>query len=310
MSSGYKAMGLVQWLQLLFLAAVWGGSFFFIKIAVGQVGPFSIVFWRCLLGALLLYLALRVSGQNLPHDWRDWGRLLLLALMTSTVPFTLISWGEQYIDSGLASMFNATTPLFTVVILHLLRDERLTRSRVAGVALGLAGVGVLVGPAALAGLDEHLLAQLAVLTAAMLYGVAAIYARYLKHLPTLAVATGQLACTALITLPLALYFDQPWRHALPGLATVLSLAALGLLSTALAFAVYYRLLASAGPANTTLVTFLIPASATLLGVLVLGEQIGLRHISGMTLIALGLVLIDKRLPQLLRSRIATSPALK
>jgi len=313
MSQFRRAMSPGQWLLLLLLGTIWGGSYFFIKLAVGEVGPFSLVFWRCALGALALLLLLKLNGMRLPASRADWLSLGVLGLLNSLLPFALISWAETHIDSGLAGMLNATTPLFAVLLLHYVtHDERLTRSRLAGLAAGLAGVALLVGPAALSGFSSNLLAQLAVLFSSLLYAVAAIYVRRLEHLPALTIATGQLLVTTVLCLPLMLIVERPWQAAAPGAVTLASLAALGLLSTALATTLYYRLLAATGPANGTLVTFIIPASATLLGVLVLGEQIGARHIGGMTLIALGLLVTDPRARQALLSLVpyawrATSP---
>jgi drug/metabolite transporter (DMT)-like permease len=295
MPSPPRSMTAGQWLLLLLLGLIWGASFFFIKVAVPATGPFSVVFWRCALGALALLLILRAMGQPLPAGRANWLRLSLLGLAGSLLPFALISWAETRIPGALAGMLNATTPLFAVVLLHFTaREERLTPARLGGVAAGLAGVALLLGPDALRGRGADLPAQLAVLGAALLYAVAAIYVKRLTHQPALTIALGQLTFTALACLPLMLLFDRPWLKSPPGLAVLASLAALGLLSTALAQSLYYRLINGAGAANATLVTFIIPASATLLGVLVLGERIGLRHVGGMTLIALGLALIDGR----------------
>ncbi|MCC7479001.1 DMT family transporter [bacterium] len=284
-----------QWLQLFILGAIWGGSYFFMKVAVAEMGPFSIVLARCLLGALVLCAALLISGLKFPTAPRDLWDITVMALLNALIPFSLICWAEQYISSGLAAVFNATTPVFAALCLHFItHDQRLTPARITGVVAGLGGVAVLIGPDALQGLGDNLLAQLAALAAAALYAISAIYSRRLKHIEPLSIASSQVIATTLLSLPLVLLFDKPWLRPLPGPASLWSILALGVLSTALAYIMYFKLLATAGAANTTLVTFLIPISATVLGVLVLHEQLFARHYAGMALIGVGLVAIDGR----------------
>jgi len=219
------------------------------------------------------------------------------------VPFSLICWGQTTIASGLAAILNATTPLFAIVLAHLLtRDERLTAPRLAGVLCGVAGVAVMIGRDAIAGIGTHVAAQLAVLAAALCYGFAGIYGRRFRGQPPLVTAAGQVTASTVLLLPVALVFEQPWSLALPGAPTWAAVAGTALLSTALGYVIYFRILAIAGATNLLLVTLLIPVSALLLGSLVLGEAISVSQVAGMALIFAGLAIIDGRLIALVRNR--------
>ena len=219
-----------------------------------------------------------------------------MGAINNFIPFSLILWGQTHIASGLASILNATTPLFTVVLAHLLTtDEKLTPGRLAGVTSGLAGVAVMIGAEALQGLSTNVVAQLAVLGAALSYAFAGIFGRRFKDLAPLVTATGQVTASTVLILPVALIIDQPWTGAPPGVITWGALAGLALLSTALAYIIYFQILAASGATNLLLVTFLIPVSAILLGGLILGERLEPKHFAGMALIGLGLALIDGRL---------------
>lgn len=288
-------MGRTEWLLLLGLSVLWGGSFFLVEVALTGLPPFCVVLARVGLGALALWAVLLARGIAPPRDAALWGAFLVMGLLNNAVPFSLIVWGQTEIASGLAAIINATAPLFTVLLAHrLTRDERLTPARLAGVALGFAGVVVMTGPDALAGLGAQVLAQLAVLGAALSYAFAGIFGRRFRGTPPLVTATGQLTCSTLVLAPIALAVDRPWTLPAPEPATWAALAALALLSTAAAYIVYFRLLASAGATNLLLVTFLIPATALLLGVGVLGEHLETRQVLGMLAIGLGLAAIDGR----------------
>ena len=297
-------MGLADWLLLIALSVVWGGSFFFAKVAVAEVPPLTIVLVRVGLAAAALLLVLRLVGQKMPRDLRVWAAFFGMGLLNNLIPFSLIFWGQTRIGSGLAAILNATTPLFTVLVAHALTtEEKLTPKRLAGVLLGLAGVAVMIGPQALAGLGGAVTAQLAVLGAALSYGFASIFGRRFRALPPMVTATGQVSATSLMMLPIVCLADRPWTLPAPGWTTAASLAGLALLSTALAYVLYFRLLARVGATNTALVTLLIPPSALLLGSLVLGEALSGRAWAGMVLIALGLGALDGRLFARLQRRV-------
>lgn len=303
MAAGYGAAPAMQgreWAMLLALALLWGGSFFFNGVAVRELPPFTLVWLRVALAAAALLLALRLLGQPMPRERRVWAAFLGMGLLNNVIPFALIVWGQGHIASGLASILNATTPLFTVLVAHWLTpDERLTPLKAAGVAIGFGGAVAMVGPAALGGLGTDVLAQLACLAAALVYAFAGIFGRRFRRMGVapMATAAGQVSASALLLLPVMLLVDEPWRLEMPGAASWGAVLGVALLSTALAYILYFRILAAAGATNLLLVTFLIPVSAILLGVLVLGEALLPRHLLGMALIGAGLALIDGRLPR-------------
>ena len=302
-----KTMTASDWALLALLSIVWGGSFLFVGVAVRELPPLTIVALRVVTAASALLLTLRLMGVDLPRTRQVWAAFLGMSILNNVIPFTLIVWGQSHIASGLASILNATTPLFTVIVAHYLTDdERLTGQRSAGVIVGFAGVAVMIGAAAFASLDASILAQLAVLGAALSYGFSGVFGRRFKTMgiPPLATAAGQVTVSSAILLPAALIVDRPWTLAMPSTGAIVSLAALGLVSTAFAYLIFFRLLARAGATNVGLVTFLIPVSAILLGVLVLAETLAMRHVAGMALIGAGLILIDGRLLSGLKARLS------
>jgi drug/metabolite transporter (DMT)-like permease len=307
-----KTMAASDWALLAVLSIVWGGSFLFVGVAVRELPPLTIVAVRVVTAALALLLVLRLLNVELPRTRQAWAAFLGMSILNNVIPFTLIVWGQSHIASGLASILNATTPLFTVIVAHYLTtDERLTGQRFAGVIVGFVGVAVMIGAAAFASLDASILAQLAILGAALSYGFSGVFGRRFKTMgiPPLATAAGQVTVSSAILLPTALIIDHPWTLPVPSTGAILSLAALGLVSTAFAYLIFFRLLARAGATNVGLVTFLIPVSAILLGVLVLGETLAARHMAGMALIGAGLILIDGRLISGLNARFsAKEPA--
>jgi drug/metabolite transporter (DMT)-like permease len=284
-----------DWFQLVLLALVWGLSFFFTEICLRDLGPLSLAAGRVASASLALLAFAWLSGCRLPTRAADWGALALLGLTNNALPFSLIMWGQTSIESGLASILNATTPLFTFVLAHLFTaDEKMTRRGLAGIAVGFLGALVLIGPGALTGLGERSWGQLAVLGGAFCYAASAIYGRRLRHLPPAVSAAGMTAAASVILLPVAALVERPWT-ATPDAATWTALLGIGLVSTAFAYILYFRLLASAGATNLLLVTFLIPVAALLLGIFLLGEQIALTALLGMLLIFAGLAIIDGRL---------------
>lgn len=297
-------MGAREWLMLAALSLLWGGSFFFVAVALRDLPPFTLVALRVGIAAGCLLLVLRAAGLPLPRGRTPWLAFVGMGLLNNAIPFSLIVWGQTQIASGLAAILNATSPLATVLVAHLCtRDERMTASRLAGVLVGLAGVSVMLGPAALAGPGGSVLAQLACLGAALSYACASVFGRRFARLgiAPLQGAAGQLLASSAVLLPLALLIDRPWGLAMPAREVWAAVAALALLSTALAYVLYFRLLRTAGAVNLQLVTFLIPVSAIMLGVLVLGERLTLDQLLGMALIAAGLAAIDGRVIRLVRA---------
>lgn len=300
-----RAISASEWSMLAGLSVLWGGSFFFTGVALQALPLLTLVVLRVGLAALILNLVLPLAGLRLPRDRAAWVAFLGMGLLNNAVPFCLIVWGQTHIASGLAAILNATTPLFGVVVAHwLTTDERMTGNRLAGVLAGLAGVAAMVGPAALAGLGADLLAQVAVLGAALSYALAGVFGRRFGRMgvPPLATAAGQVTASTLLLLPVALVLDRPWTLPMPSPPVWGAVLGIAALSTALAYVLYFRILATAGATNLMLVTLLIPVSAVLLGALGLGERLDPRHFLGMALIGVGLAAIDGRLLRVFRAR--------
>lgn len=295
-----------EWGLLILLSVFWGGSFFFNQVAVTELPTLTVVAARVALAAAILWAVIRVLAVPLPRGARVWSAFLVMGLMNNALPFGLIVWGQAQIGSGVAAILNASTPLFAVVFGHLLTHERMTASRLAGVLLGMAGVAVMVGGASFATVGSGLAAQLACVAAAASYALAGIFGRRFQAMGVapMATAAGQVTTSSLILIPLMLVVDRPWTLPMPGPDVLSALVGLAALSTALAYVVYFRLLASAGATNLMLVTLLVPVTAILLGVAVLGEVLLVRHLIGMALIGAGLAAIDGRLLRAIRRRAA------
>jgi drug/metabolite transporter (DMT)-like permease len=301
-------MSATDWLLLVALSMLWGASFFFGKIALLELPPLTVALGRVAIAAAILVVLARITGTVLPADMAAWRPYLLMGLLNNVIPFGLIFWGQTHIPSGLAAILNATTPLFTVLVAHIATaDEKLTAARVSAVIFGFCGVVVMIGPDMLRQLGAEIAAQFACLLAAISYAIAGVYGRRFRNEPPLRVAAGQLVASSIILAPLALVLDQPWTLPWPSASAWAALVALASLSTALGYLIYFRLLARAGATNVLLVTFLIPVSAILLGTLILGEQLAVRHIVGMIAIGIGLAAIDGRLLRLYRVGTGFSP---
>ena len=296
-------MALRVWIWLLALSVLWGGSFFFSKVAIGELGPFTVVFGRVALAALALNIVLAATTTGLFRRAAPWRAFFTMGFLNNALPFSLIFWGQTEIASGLASILNATTPLFTLVVAHFLtEDEKIDGTKFAALIAGLAGVTMLIGPDLLLG-GSSFWGQFACLGAALSYAFAGIYGRRFQAqgFTPMTAATGQVTASAVLILPIMLLVDRPWALSTAPSPTVwLALVGLALLSTALAYVLYFRILAVAGATNLLLVTFLIPVTAILLGAIVLGEQLQSRHLGGVALIGLGLAVIDGRITGLLR----------
>ena len=298
-------MGAKEWAMLIALSMLWGGSFFFNGVAVRELPFLTIVLARVGIAALTLWAVLALMNIRMPRKKGLWSAFFGMGLLNNAIPFALFVWGQHHIASGLAAILNATTPLFTVLVAHFLtHDEKLSAGKIAGVALGLLGVILMLGAELLAGLGTGLVAQLACLAAALSYAFAGIFGRRFKRMgvPPLMTATGQVTASSLLMLPLVLLVDQPWNLAPPSIQAWAALIAIGVASTALAYVLYFRILAAAGATNLLLVTFLIPISAILLGGLFLGESLATKHFIGMGMIGIGLALIDGRIARLIQGR--------
>ncbi len=284
---------LMTWALLLLLGLIWGGSFFFARIAIHHIPPLTLVFLRVFIAALALHLY--IGGR---HDiYRTLKarapEFLILGLVNNAIPHTLIFAGQTEIGAGLAAILNATTPIWTLIIANFwTTDEKFTPNKIIGCVLGFAGTVILLGPSAF-GLDTMPVWALVLpVTAAMSYGVAGIYGKRFRGQPAPVTAAGQLTASSLIMLPLALAYDHPWTLAMPPMSTILAVLALALLSTAFGYILYFRIMALAGATVTSLVTLLVPPGAVLLGYLFLGESLAISEVAGMLLIGLGLLVIN------------------
>lgn len=284
------------WVMLLTLGMIWGGSFFFARIAVADVPPLTLAFLRVFLAAIALHIFVAGRFGVYVSIRTRWPSFLLLGLINNVIPFSLIFMGQTRIGAGLAAILNATTPLFTLIIANALtKDERMTPMKAAGCVLGFAGMLFLIGPAAFEGFDAHIWAQLAIVGAAVSYGFAATFAKSFRQVAPVVTATGQLSASSLILLPLIIVVDRPWTLPAPPFATVAAIVSLAVLSTSIAYILYFRIIAIAGATNGSLVTLVVPPSAMVLGILFLGEQATAHALAGLVLIAAGLVTIDGRL---------------
>ena len=292
-----------EWMLLVLLSVVWGGSFFFSGIALREFPTLTIVTARVGLAALALLFLTRMLGQGIQLNRQILKAFFGMSFLNNVVPFSLIVWGQQHIASGVASILNATTPLFTMLVAHwFTTDEKINPRRLLGVLTGMGGVGLMMGLDSMESSGFHLLGQSAILLAAFSYGLAGIYGKRFAQLgiSPLATATGQLCASSMILIPLTLWIDQPWTMTIPSIEGMGSLLGIALLSTALAYVIYFRLLKTAGATNLLLVTLLIPVSAIILGVFLLDESLEPQHLSGMAVISLGLLIMDGRLLQFFR----------
>jgi len=278
----------------LLLAMLWGPSFFFIKVAVAEIPPITLVFGRIALAAALLYLLLRLQKRHLPPPGRIWVYLAIVAFFQISFPFVLLSWAEQFIDSALASILNGLTPIFTVLLAHLLTsDDKITSTKATGILLGLLGTIFLVAPALLAGVQATTLGLLAMIVVTASYGFALVLTRkYLTGMPSMVAPTGQMLLATLFLIPLVILVDRPFSQPMPSFKAAGSVVALAVFGTTLAFIVYYRLMETADASYTSLVTYLIPIFGILLGVLVLGERLDWNDYAGFALILIGVMIVN------------------
>jgi drug/metabolite transporter (DMT)-like permease len=289
-------MGAPEWNALLAHSSLWGGSFFFYKVLVQELPPVTVVLGRVSIAALALHLLLVARRDPLHLTLQQWKSFLVLGLLNNVIPFSLIAFGEIRIASGSAAILNATTPIFTILVAHFVTsDEKITAAKGVGVLAAFLGVAVLIGPAALSGFGQgDLLGDAACLLAAAVYSLGATYGRRFKGIAPLKIATAQVTAATIILIPLTVLVDRPWALPMPSPGAWAALLAIALLSTSLAYLLFFRILAVAGATNLVLVTFLLPGSALILGALFLDETVTLRALMGMALIGLGLAAIDGR----------------
>lgn len=289
-------MGPAQWLMLITLSVIWGGSFFFNEIALRGLPPFMVVWGRIVTGAIGLTLMVAASGIDVRPHLHQWKHFLVIGILNTFVPFSFIVWGQQHIDSGLASVINATTPAFTILVANFFTsDERASVRKFTGAAIGLGGVATLIGSDALSGFGDHILGQGAVMCAALSYACSATYARRIVGMPPLLMACGQLSLVSLVMTPVVFTICRPWELPMPSAEVIGAVFGLGLVCSALAYILFFRILTSAGATNVQLVTLFIPFSASSLGIVFLGEPFSWRLAAGIVIVSTAALLIDGRL---------------
>jgi len=291
------SMGLYEWAMLFVLSVLWGGSFFFVGVAVADLPPLTIVTLRVGIAAIALWSIALVLGHRPPKRVEIWVALLGMGLLNNVIPFVLIVWGQTQISSGLASILNATSLLFTVIVAGmLLPDERATPLKILGVVIGFSGVVIMIGVPSM-GEGDSTLAQSAIIVAALFYAFAGVFGRRFRvmTLQPIVTAAGQVTVSTLMIAPIAYIVDGPLVIADTSSETWVAILGLAILSTAIAYVLYFKLLESAGASNVLMVVLLIPVSAILLGALFLNETVQAVHIAGMLLIGLGFSVIDGRL---------------
>ncbi|MBV8792678.1 MAG: EamA family transporter [Pseudolabrys sp.] len=297
-----RAMSAREWTLLFVLSVLWGGTFYFVAVAVKELPPLTLAALRVSVGLLTLLLVLLIIGHRLPRSREAWVAFLGMGLLNNAGPFVLLNWGQAHIPSGVASIFLGTTPFFAAILAHVYtHDERLTGGRLFGVIAGMIGIAAMVGASAVHALTSDVAGQLAVMLAAIGYAIAGLWGRRFARLgigPLIASA-GMMIVSSATLVPIALIIDRPWTLPLPSPGALGAVLGLAIPSTALAYVIYFRLLRTVGATNLMLVTFLMPVTAILLGVTFLGEHLEPRHIAGMSLIALGLAAIDGRVWRLL-----------
>lgn len=286
----------MDWFLLIALGVIWGASYPFIKVGVAEIPPLSFVAARTVLATAILFFAALARRDRWPRfTLSAWWPLVGMGLFNGVIPYTLITWGETEISSGLASILTATMPMFTVLLAHAFtHDEKLTRLKLAGILVGFVGVAVIFAPELSEGVKLSFFGMLAVVAAAAAYAVAAIIAhRFIAGVSHVVTATGQFASAAVIMAPLSLAVDHPWGLT-PSALALSALAALSVLGTAIAYLIYYGLIERTGATRTSLVTYIIPLSGLSIGALFLNERPSLFWIAGLVLIIAGVVLVNRQ----------------
>ena len=284
-----------HWLLLIILSVLWGGTFIFVREALTALPPLSVTLARCIIGAATLVPIVLALRYPVPVTRAAWGDFGVMSLLNNVIPFGLIFWGQTMIPSGLAGVMNSTTPLMTLLVARFVAGETMPKHKVAGLLLGLAGVATLIGPSAFSGDRANALGMLLVIGGTISYGFSGLWGRRFKDTPPIVTAAAQLVCSTLVLLPLAAFADQFWRLPMPPPNVIGALMALGIVSTALAYILFFKIMAEAGSNNVMLVTLLIPISAVALGAWRFGESLSANQFAGAAIIATSLLLIDGRI---------------
>lgn len=299
-----RTMSITDWAMLGLCALFWGSAYTFNKVTIAEIPVFTVTGVRLVIAAAFLYVLARLNGVRMPTSWADWAPFFVFTLFSNVFPFLLVLYGQKSTASGLAAVLGATTPLFLIILAHYFtHDERLEVRKLIGVIVGLLGVAVVVGASLLEGWSGSVAAKLALVSAALLYAVGAIYSKRLARHPPLVISTLQMTCGAIIMVPAMLIYDQPWTQSLPSKQAIGALLATAIFGSALASYTYFQVFRRAGAVNTMLVTLLVPVTPIIIGAFLFGERLLLREIIGALIIAGALLIIDGRLPRYVWTRV-------
>ncbi len=288
-------MSATIWLLLILLSVIWGGSFLFGRIAVLEIPPLVVVLARVALAALAIWLFIAITGRKIALSRWFVINIAGMAILNNVIPFTCILYGQTEIGSGLASLVNAMTPIWTVIIANFLTaDEKLSKRKMLGIAAGFAGAAILIGADALRGLNASALAQATALLATISYGFAGVYGKRFRQQDPIVTAAGQLTFSTIFMALIVLATGTASNLEMPSTLAIWSVIGLAIPCTAFAYVLFFTILQKSGATNASLVTFLVPLSAIALGILFLGEQLEVSHIAGMLVIGTGLIILDGR----------------
>ena len=287
-------MGIKNFLWLVLLASLWGPAFLLMKVAVEDIPPLTIVAGRVTIAAIVLYVVLKGQGYSLPKFGKVWKHFAIAGLTLNALPYVLLSWGEQYIDSALASILIGTDPIFVVLLAHIFTtDDRLNPAKALGALVGFGGLVALVAPALFEGVHATTWGLLAAAGAAASYGVGAVYVRQtLRGLPPLVGPTAQVSTAALYMVPLSLVFERPYALPTPSWQAIAAVLILALVCTALTYVIYYRLIERTEATNVSMVAYLVPIVGTIMSVVVLHERLGWNAYLAFALIMMGVMFVN------------------
>ena len=292
-----------EWSLLILLSVIWGSSFFFQGYALRALPPLTIVWLRLAIAAITMVIITRAIGQRVILNYQIFTPLIALALVGLVLPFSLLVWAQTHITSSLASILTGLTPMCIMVVAQIFtKDEKINGRKIVGMVIGFTGVAMMIGPEALRGITDDVLAQLACIGACTCYAFASVFGRRFAKfdLKPAEIVTGQCIAASILLLPVTIVIETPWRIPNPDIFVWGAVFGLAVISTSLAYMLFYRVLATAGATNISLVTFMVPITAVSLGILILGESLELQHILGAGGIAVGLGIIDGRLLSWLR----------
>lgn len=282
----------IELLLLVILALLWGSSYLLIKVAVAEIPPVTLIALRVLGAAMFLTIVMGARAEKLPQDARTWRMLLLQAIFNSIGAWTVLAWGQQYVESGLASVLNSTSPIFVFLITAFYTRHEATNGRkVAGAALGVTGVVMIVGVDALRGLGDQVAGQIACLIGAALYAGSAIYGRRFGHISAVATATGTMIWASVVLVPLALALDRPWLLT-PSATAIAATGVLSISCTGAALLIYFRLVRTLGSMGVASQGYLRAGIGVLLGIALLGETFTVPVTLGLGAAVLGVALIN------------------